>query len=133
MKKKLIAIVGVVGLAVCCLAVAGQDLQHDVSVVNIEVPVRVFKGDNFIDNLSLKDFDLYENGILQEIDAVYLIKKTDVSREEGEKKPKLAHTLNGSALALPRIVAALLENYQTSEGIEIPEILQAYTGFDIIK
>lgn len=49
-----------------------------------------------------------------------------------DKKIHLCHTLNGSALALPRIVAALLENYQTSEGIVIPECLRKYTGFDII-
>lgn len=54
-------------------------------------------------------------------------------KEKGEKKTKLAHTLNGSALALPRIVAALLENNQTPEGIKIPELLQKYTGFDMIK
>jgi len=53
-------------------------------------------------------------------------------REEGVKKPQIAHTLNGSALALPRIVAALLENNQTSEGIKIPEVLVPYTGFNII-
>lgn len=52
---------------------------------------------------------------------------------EGNQKPQLAHTLNGSALALPRIVAALLENNQTSEGIRIPEALTKYTGFDIIN
>ena len=50
-----------------------------------------------------------------------------------EKKIQLAHTLNGSSLALPRIVAALLENFQTPEGIRIPEVLIPYTGFDIIK
>ena len=49
-----------------------------------------------------------------------------------DKKIHLCHTLNGSALALPRIVAALLENYQTPEGIVIPECLRKYTGFDII-
>lgn len=54
-------------------------------------------------------------------------------REEGAKKPQMAHTLNGSALALPRIVAALLENNQTPEGIKIPEVLVPFTGFDIIK
>ena len=47
-------------------------------------------------------------------------------------KIHLAHTLNGSALALPRIVAALLENNQTAEGIRIPKALQTYTKFDII-
>jgi seryl-tRNA synthetase len=49
-----------------------------------------------------------------------------------DKKIELCHTLNGSALALPRIVAAILENNQTSEGIRIPKALQPYTGFDII-
>jgi seryl-tRNA synthetase len=45
----------------------------------------------------------------------------------------LVHTLNGSALALPRIVAALLENHQTADGIRIPAALQPYTGFDAIS
>lgn len=46
-----------------------------------------------------------------------------------EGKKKLAHTLNGSSLALPRVLAGILENYQIADGIEIPEVLQAYTGF----
>ena len=50
-----------------------------------------------------------------------------------DKKTHLCHTLNGSALALPRIVAALLENNQTPEGIRIPAALQRYTGFDLIN
>ncbi len=54
-------------------------------------------------------------------------------KKEGEKKPQLAHTLNGSALALPRIVAAIMENYQTDQGIAVPEVLRAYTKFDMIK
>ena len=49
-----------------------------------------------------------------------------------DKKTKLCHTLNGSALALPRIVAALLENNQTPQGIKVPECLVKYTGFDMI-
>lgn len=52
--------------------------------------------------------------------------------KEGEQKPRLAHTLNGSALALPRIVAALLENHQTPDGIKIPEVLVPYCGFEMI-
>jgi seryl-tRNA synthetase len=47
-------------------------------------------------------------------------------------KPQLCHTLNGSALALPRIVAALLENHQTPQGIRIPKALVPYTGFEYI-
>jgi len=54
-------------------------------------------------------------------------------RDEADKKNKLAHTLNGSALALPRIVAALLENNQTVDGIIIPEALHPYTVFKIIN
>ena len=57
---------------------------------------------------------------------------SDLYRGE-DKKIRLAHTLNGSSLALPRIVAALLENYQTADGIRIPDALIPYTGFDIIK
>ena len=52
---------------------------------------------------------------------------------EGNEKPVLAHTLNGSALALPRIVASLLENNQSKDGIRIPAALVPYTGFDTIK
>ena len=51
-------------------------------------------------------------------------------REPGEKKPVLAHTLNGSALALPRIMAALLENNQTPEGIRVPGVLHKYMGMN---
>jgi seryl-tRNA synthetase len=53
-------------------------------------------------------------------------------KEKGEKQTRLAHTLNGSALALPRIVAAILENNQTEAGIKIPSALVPYTGFNII-
>ena len=48
-------------------------------------------------------------------------------------KTQLAHTLNGSSLALPRVLAGIIENYQTPEGIVIPEVLRKYTGFDIIN
>ena len=54
-------------------------------------------------------------------------------REEGGKKPQLAHTLNGSALALPRIVASILENYQTPDGIRVPAVLVPYMGCDLIR
>lgn len=52
--------------------------------------------------------------------------------KDGNGKTRLAHTLNGSALALPRIVASLLENYQTPDGIEMPKVLVPYLGFDRI-
>jgi seryl-tRNA synthetase len=52
--------------------------------------------------------------------------------KNNEGKNELAHTLNGSSLALPRVLAGILENYQTEKGIVIPEVLQSYTGFSII-
>jgi seryl-tRNA synthetase len=54
-------------------------------------------------------------------------------KDKGDKQTRLVHTLNGSALALPRIVAAILENYQYEKGIRVPEILIPYTGFDTIS
>jgi seryl-tRNA synthetase len=54
-------------------------------------------------------------------------------KEKGDKQTRLVHTLNGSALALPRIVAAILENNQTENGIIVPEVLVPYTGFDTIN
>jgi len=53
--------------------------------------------------------------------------------KNSDGKNELAHTLNGSALALPRVLAGILENYQTEDGILIPEVLQSYTGFKIIN
>jgi seryl-tRNA synthetase len=53
--------------------------------------------------------------------------------KDGGGKTQLAHSLNGSALALPRIVAALLENNQTQDGIKIPSVLVPYTKFDLIN
>lgn len=54
-------------------------------------------------------------------------------KDKGDKQTRLVHTLNGSALALPRIVAALLENNQTEAGIKIPPVLIPYTGFELIN
>lgn len=54
-------------------------------------------------------------------------------RDKNEKKNRMVHTLNGSSLALPRIVAALLENNQCAEGIRLPKVLQAFMGTDLIK
>jgi len=63
-----------------------QEIQHAAVVINIEVPVRVYKGGRFVNDLSIKDFLLYEDGVLQRIDAVYLNKKKTVEREEKHKQ-----------------------------------------------
>lgn len=59
-----------------------QEIQHEVIAINIEVPVRVFKGDTFIDNLTIDDFEVYEDGVLQKIEAVYLIQQKYIMRKE---------------------------------------------------
>lgn len=63
-----------------------QDQKHEVSVINIEIPVRVFQGENFIDNLTIEDFDVFEDGVSQKVEAVYLIKKKSVAKEEGNQR-----------------------------------------------
>ena len=62
----------------------GQELQHEAVTVNIEVPVRVFDGDRFVDTLTMRDFEVTEDGARQEIAAVYLVKKTKIQREESD-------------------------------------------------
>jgi len=61
---------------------SGRDIQHQALAVNIEVAVRVFKGNTFIDNLKMKDFEVYEDGVLQDIAAIYLVRKSDIERQE---------------------------------------------------
>ena len=66
--------------------------QHSVTVRNIEVPVRVFVDQQFVDNLTIEDFEIYENGILQKIEALYLTNKNSISRQQELKafSPQLA-------------------------------------------
>lgn len=63
-----------------------QDIQEESKVINVEVPVRVFQGNHFVDNLQLKDFELLENGVPQKIEAVYLVKKRSIERSEERKR-----------------------------------------------
>ena len=83
----------VFGIITICLTSISQEIQHEATAINIEVPVRVFKSDIFVDTLTIDDFELYEDGKLQEIEAVYLIKKTDIERKE-EKEARLIDTPN---------------------------------------
>ncbi len=62
-----------------------QSLQQEAIAINVEVPVRVFKGDAFIDDLSIDDFEIYEDGIRQTVEAVYLIKKKSIEKEESTR------------------------------------------------
>ena len=74
----------ILAILVFGLTLFAQEIQEQAVAVNIEVPTRVFKGKTFIDNLTIDDFEIYENGILQKTEAVYLIKKLDIIREDTE-------------------------------------------------
>jgi seryl-tRNA synthetase len=113
-------------------------------VEKLELPWRIVKlcgGDMSFTSALTYDFEVYSaaQGRWLEVSSVSNFENYQSNRlklrykKDGEKQTKLAHTLNGSALALPRIVAALLENNQTPEGIKIPEVLVPYTRFDIIN
>ncbi|MCL4163445.1 UNVERIFIED_CONTAM: hypothetical protein GTU68_005895 [Idotea baltica] len=77
--------------------------------------------DRWLEISSVSNFEAYQANRL----------KLRYKDENG--KSQFAHTLNGSSLALPRVLAGILENYQTAEGIQIPEVLVPYCGFDMIK
>ncbi|MGD2295637.1 MAG: hypothetical protein PVF22_07350, partial [Candidatus Aminicenantes bacterium] len=77
MKKILI-----IGALAFCLTLFAQEITHETMVVNIEVPVRVLKSGHFIDNLTIGDFEVFEDGIPQRVEAVYLIKKKNIERRE---------------------------------------------------
>ncbi len=69
-----------------------QEIKEEATVINIEVPVRVFKGEMFVDNLTIDDFEVFENGVSQKIEAVYFVKKRSVERSQERKRfaPKTA-------------------------------------------
>jgi len=83
MKKALI----IICLLILNIAFFPQEAFKEVSlVVNIEVPIRVYDGKTFVDNLTINDFQVYEEGVRQKIEAVYLVKKRDIERKEEKKK-----------------------------------------------
>ncbi len=111
-------------------------------VKSLGLPYRILRlcgGDMSFTSALTYDFEVYSEAQKRwlEVSSVSNFESFQANRlklryKDSNKKTKLAHTLNGSSLALPRIVAALLENNQTPEGIKVPEVLVPYTGFDII-
>jgi seryl-tRNA synthetase len=109
----------------------------------LELPYRTLKlcgGDMSFGSALTYDFETYSAAQEKwlEVSSVSNFETFQSNRlklrfKGSDGKTQLAHTLNGSALALPRIVASLLENNQTAEGIKIPKVLVPYTGFDMIK
>ena len=119
-------------------------VAHVESIVkSLGLPYRILRlcgGDMSFTSALTYDFEVYSEAQQRwlEVSSVsnfesYQANRLKLRYRDEQKKTQLAHTLNGSSLALPRIVAALLENNQTEEGIRIPEVLIPYTGFDFIK
>ena len=84
MKKILLILI--VLTAVAFILFSQQVDQHAVTVMNVEVSVRVLDGNQFVDDLTMDDFELYEDGVLQKLEAMYLVKKTNIAREEAHTK-----------------------------------------------
>ena len=114
------SIVKALGLPYRILRLCGGDMSFT-SALTYDFEVYSAAQERWLEVSSVSNFESFQSNRLK------------LRYKDSNKKSQLAHTLNGSSLALPRIVAALLENYQTEEGIRIPEVLIPYTGFDIIK
>ena len=114
-----------------------QELLHE-----LNLPYRILRlcgGDMGFTSALTYDFEVFSTAQDRwlEISSVSNFETFQANRlklrfKDKSGKSQLAHTLNGSSLALPRVLAGILENYQTPEGIVIPEVLRPYTGFDII-
>ena len=112
-------------------------------LIKLELPYRILRlcgGDMSFNSALTFDFETWSaaQGRWLEVSSVSNFETFQSNRmklrfRDDDGKTRLAHTLNGSALALPRIVATLLENHQVADGIKIPAALQPYTGFSIIN
>lgn len=127
-------------------AVSHQEMLEHVEglLQKLELPYRILRlcgGDQSFTSAVCYDFEVYsvaqqkwlEVSSVSNFDTYQANRLKCRYRKEGVKKPELCHTLNGSALALPRIVASLLENNQTPDGIIVPKALVPYMGCDVIK
>jgi VWFA-related protein len=121
MKKHIL----VIGILVLGLTILAQEIQHETIAINIEVPVRVYKGDNFVDNLTIDDFEILEEGILQNIEAVYLIRKTRIERAEKAEM--------GRSVSVPELTRHFLFLFELTE--YLPQIKEALDEFflNVIK
>ncbi|KJD36418.1 seryl-tRNA synthetase [Tamlana sedimentorum] len=118
-------------------------VEHVKGILNeLKLPYRILRlcgGDLGFTSALTYDFEVFSTAQDRwlEISSVSNFETFQANRlklrfKNSDGKNELAHTLNGSSLALPRVLAGILENYQTENGIEIPEVLQPYTGFKII-
>ena len=119
-------------------------IEHVKGILNeLKLPYHILRlcgGDLGFTSAITYDFEVYSTAQEKwlEISSVSNFETFQDNRlklrfKDNEGKNRLVHTLNGSSLALPRVLAGILENYQTPEGIVVPEVLRKYTGFDIIS
>lgn len=119
-------------------------VDHVKSILEeLKLPYRILRlcsGDLGFTSALTYDFEVYSTAQKRwlEISSVSNFETFQSNRlklrfKDTDGQNRLAHTLNGSSLALPRVLAGILENYQTPQGIEVPEVLRGYTGFDLIK
>jgi len=119
-------------------------IEHVKGILNeLKLPYHILRlcgGDLGFTSAITYDFEVYSTAQQKwlEISSVSNFETFQANRlklrfKDNEGRNRLAHTLNGSSLALPRVLAGILENYQTPEGIVVPEVLRKYTGFDIIN
>ena len=113
------SIVKALGLPYRILRLCGGDMSFT-SAITYDFEVYSAAQERWLEISSVSNFESYQANRLK------------LRYKDADGKTQLAHTLNGSSLALPRVVAALLENYQKDGRIEIPEALRPYTGFDYI-
>ncbi|AQY21806.1 serine--tRNA ligase [Riemerella anatipestifer] len=124
-------------------AALDEMVAHVKSILeDLELPFRILRlcgGDMGFTSALTYDFEVWSAAQQRwlEVSSVSNFESFQANRlkcryKSGDDKPQLVHTLNGSAMALPRVMAALLENNQTEEGIKIPEKLRAYTRFESI-
>lgn len=120
MKDHVQGLLDTLGLPWHILRLCGGDMSFT-SAITFDFEVFSAAQKRWLEVSSVSNFETYQANRLK------------CRYRDTDKKTRLCHTLNGSALALPRIMAALLENNQTTDGIIIPECLRRYTGFDIIN
>lgn len=119
-------------------------IEHVKGILNeLKLPYHILRlcgGDLGFTSAITYDFEVYSTAQEKwlEISSVSNFETFQANRlklrfKDNEGKNRLVHTLNGSSLALPRVLAGILENYQTPEGIVVPEVLRKYTGFDLIN
>jgi seryl-tRNA synthetase len=120
MKDYVASLLKSLGLPFRILKLCGGDMSF-ASALTYDLEVYSAAQQRWLEVSSVSNFETFQTNRLK------------LRYRDGNNKPQLAHTLNGSALALPRIVAALLENNQTPDGIMVPAVLVPYTGFDKIN